>query len=166
MLATTPGLAASKVAFPPCLQPDFVFEARAFDLDKYVIALRQERRAIARIIARLAPEYGVQPRLALAIAAVESNFDPRATSPKQAMGVMQLMPDTARRFGIREPYDAEQNIRGGLAYLKWLLVHFSGNLPLTIAAYNAGEGAIKRHGGLPPYPETRSYLARVTKLTQ
>ena len=100
-------------------------------------------------------------RIALAIALAESNLNPDAVSPKNAQGVMQLIPDTQARFGVTRPFDPESNIRGGLAYLKWLKARFAGDWALIAAAYNAGEGAVERHGGIPPYRETESYVRRV-----
>jgi soluble lytic murein transglycosylase-like protein len=117
--------------------------------------------AIERTVRILAPRYQVKPELALAIIDVESKFDVRAVSPKQAKGLMQLIPETAERFGVRDVFDAEQNIRGGLAYLRWLLAYFEGNVTLVAAAYNAGEGAVDRHRGVPPFDETRDYVKRV-----
>ena len=132
-----------------------------FDLDRYVSGLRLPRQQVVAMIRRLAPLYGVNPQLAVAMAAVESNFDPAALSPKSAMGVMQLIPATAERFGVRNPYDPEQNIRGGLAYLRWLHGYFGGDVERMVAAYNAGEGAVMKHGGVPPYAETLAYVSRV-----
>ena len=165
-LLSIPNLVSTPLSHPDCLDPGYIYTPQTFDLAAYIRSLRKDRHEIAQLITRLAPEYGIDRRLALAIAAVESNFDPRAVSPKKAQGVMQLMPDTARRFDVRNPFDPEQNIRGGLAYLRWLSQRFSGNLSLVVAAFNAGEGAVQRHGGPPPYLETRSYLARVIKLSQ
>jgi len=116
---------------------------------------------IEKLVRRLAPQYQVPPQLALAIIAVESNFDVAALSSKNAMGLMQLIPQTARRFGVRDAFDAQQNIRGGMAYLRWLLAYFEGNVALVAAAYNAGEGAVNQHRGVPPYYETREYVRRV-----
>jgi len=116
---------------------------------------------IDRLVRRLAPQYQVPPQLALAIIDVESNFNVAALSPKNAMGLMQLIPQTAKRFGVRNAFDAQQNIRGGLAYLRWLLAYFEGNVALVAAAYNAGEGAVDRHRGVPPFDETREYVRRV-----
>jgi hypothetical protein len=132
-----------------------------FDLDGYVSGLRLPRQKVVAMIRRLAPLYGVNPQLAVAMAAVESNFDPAALSPKSAMGVMQLIPATAERFGVRNPFDPEQNIRGGLAYLRWLHGYFGGDVERMVAAYNAGEGAVMKHGGVPPYAETLAYVSRV-----
>jgi soluble lytic murein transglycosylase-like protein len=97
----------------------------------------------------------------LAIALAESNLNAEAVSPKNAQGVMQLIPDTQARFGVTRPFDAESNIKGGLAYLKWLKARFDGDWSLIAAAYNAGEGAVERHGGIPPYRETEGYVKRV-----
>jgi len=119
------------------------------------------RRDVAELVTRLAPDYGVDPDLALAIASVESNFNPSAVSPKNAQGVMQLIPATAERFNVGNALDAHQNVAGGLSYLRWLLAYFEGDVRLVAAAYNAGEGAVERHGGVPPYPETQAYVARV-----
>ena len=93
--------------------------------------------------------------------ATESNFDPWAVSPKNAQGLMQLMPDTATRFKVRQIQDPVQNIRGGMAYLRWLLAYFEGDLALVLAAYNAGERAVERYQGVPPYAETRHYVQRI-----
>jgi len=116
---------------------------------------------IERLVRKLAPQYQVSPQLALAIIAVESNFDVTAVSPKAAMGLMQLIPQTARRFGVSNPFDAQENITGGLAYLRWLLAYFEGDVVLVAAAYNAGEGAVNLHRGIPPFEETREYVKRV-----
>ena len=132
-----------------------------FDMTAYLSGLPQDRKQVAGLIRRLAPVYRVNPHLALAIASAESNFNSRAVSPKMAMGVMQLIPATAERFNVRQPFDAEQNIRGGLAYLRWLHQYFGGDIARIVAAYNAGEGAVTRHNGVPPYRETQTYVVRV-----
>jgi soluble lytic murein transglycosylase-like protein len=116
---------------------------------------------IERLVRRLAPLYKVQPALALAIISVESNFDTYAVSRSAAMGLMQLIPQTAKRFGVHNAFDAQQNIRGGLAYLRWLLAYYQGDVTLVAAAYNAGEGAVDRHKGVPPFDETQEYVRRV-----
>ncbi|MBA4265798.1 MAG: lytic transglycosylase [Comamonadaceae bacterium] len=134
-------------------------EARYRDL-----ADNPQRRQILAIVDRLAPEYGIHPGLAFAVIRAESNFNPQAVSHKNAQGLMQLIPETAARFQVRKPFDPEQNIRGGLAYLRWLLAYFQGNVALAVAAYNAGEGAVDRHRGVPPYAETRGYLTRIQEI--
>jgi soluble lytic murein transglycosylase-like protein len=121
-----------------------------------------ERKAIAEAVTRVAAKHALDPSLVLAVIQAESGFNPKAVSPKGAMGVMQLMPGTAERFGVRDPFDVEDNLKGGVAYLRWLLDHFDGSVPLAVAAYNAGEEAVGRYGGIPPYPETRAYVERVT----
>ncbi|MFM9916553.1 MAG: transglycosylase SLT domain-containing protein [Rhizobacter sp.] len=116
---------------------------------------------IVNFVTIVAPEYQLAPHLVLAVMATESNFDPWAVSPKNAQGLMQLIPDTAARFKVKRIADPVQNIRGGMAYLRWLLAYFQGDLSLVLAAYNAGEGAVDRYGGVPPYAETRSYVRRI-----
>lgn len=123
-----------------------------------------ERRKIFAIVQRLAPEYGIHPALAVALIRAESNFDPQAVSDKNAQGLMQLIPETAARFRVKKPFDPEQNIRGGMAYLRWLLAYYKGDVDLTVAAYNAGEGAVDRFAGIPPYPETRGYVKRIREV--
>jgi soluble lytic murein transglycosylase-like protein len=116
---------------------------------------------IVRFVELVAPDYQLEPHLVLAVMATESNFDPWAVSPKNARGLMQLIPDTARRFRVRDLSDPAENIRGGMAYLRWLLAYFEGDLRLALAAYNAGEGAVERYRGVPPFAETRLYVRKV-----
>lgn len=116
---------------------------------------------IVNFVNLVAPEYQLAPALVLAIIATESNFDASAVSPKNAQGLMQLIPDTARRFGVRNLLDPAQNIRGGMAYLRWLLAFFEGDVALAAAAYNAGERAVERYRGVPPYAETRLYVRKI-----
>jgi soluble lytic murein transglycosylase-like protein len=114
------------------------------------------------IIDKVATREGVSPQLVRAVIKVESAYQATARSPKGAMGLMQLMPGTARQYDVAKPYEAESNIEGGIKYLKSLLSRFE--LPLALAAYNAGEAAVKRFNGIPPYPETRKYVADILKL--
>jgi soluble lytic murein transglycosylase-like protein len=116
---------------------------------------------VAQMVRQLAPEYRLNPNLVLAVIEAESNFNPHARSPKNAQGLMQLIPATAERFGVRDVWDEEENVRGGMAYLRWLMRYFDGDIELVLAAYNAGEGAVERHGGIPPYAETQSYVKRI-----
>jgi len=120
-------------------------------------------KAIATLVQKMAPTFRVEPQLVLAIMKAESNFDVDALSPKSAMGLMQLIPETAQRFNVKNPYDATQNIRGGMAYLRWLLAYFEGDVALVAAAYNAGEGTVERYRGVPPYRETREYVERILR---
>jgi len=116
------------------------------------------------LIHRLAQQYSVDPRLVQAIITVESNFEPRAVSRAGAQGLMQLMPDTAARYRVDNPFDPQANIEGGVRYLRDLLRMFPGDLRHVLAAYNAGEGAVQQYGGIPPYPETQRYVERVLAL--
>lgn len=122
------------------------------------------KQVIAKLVYQLAPAYSVDPALALAIIAVESGFRVNVVSPKQAQGLMQLIPSTAQRFHVKNAFDAADNIKGGLAYLQWLLAYFQGNISYVAAAYNAGEGAVDQYHGVPPYPETQSYVEKVTRM--
>jgi soluble lytic murein transglycosylase-like protein len=119
------------------------------------------KQRIADQVERYAPRYAVEPRLALAVIAAESNFDHLAVSPKGAQGLMQLIPETATRFNVSAPFDMRENLRGGLAYLRWLLAYYRGNVELAVAAYNAGERAVDKYGGVPPFAETREYVRRI-----
>jgi len=128
------------------------------------VALPPWKQQIAVVVDKLAPKFAISRRLALAVIAVESNFASDAISDKGAAGLMQLMPQTADRFNVERVYDVSENVRGGLAYLRWLLAYYQGDVRLAVAAYNAGERAVDRYGGIPPYPETQSYVKRVLAL--
>jgi hypothetical protein len=147
---------------PDCMNPLH----RLFADDGNFQADNPMQQKILGLVRKLAPEYGVSPKLVMALIRTESNFIPTAVSPKKAQGLMQLIPETSVRFKVKKPFDPEQNIRGGMAYLRWLLAYFEGNVPLVVAAYNAGEGAVNRYRGIPPYAETRSYVVRVLRLFQ
>jgi Soluble lytic murein transglycosylase and related regulatory proteins (some contain LysM/invasin domains) len=99
--------------------------------------------------------------LVIAIIQAESNYDAVAVSPKNAQGLMQLIPETARRFRVKNAFDPVQNVRGGIAYLRWLLAYFEGEISLVAAAYNAGEKSVERYGGIPPFAETQAYVRRI-----
>jgi soluble lytic murein transglycosylase-like protein len=121
---------------------------------------------IARLVAESAAANRLDPKLVLAVIAVESAFQGAALSPRNAGGLMQLMPETAERFGVKNVFDARENIQGGTKYLRWLLDYFDGDLPLALAAYNAGEGTVTRYGGIPPFAETRAYVEKIRALYQ
>ena len=116
------------------------------------------------LVDSIATEQGIDPFLARAVIQAESAFYTRARSRAGALGLMQLMPQTARRFGVLDPFDPRQNITGGVKYLRWLSDNFNGDLPRVVAAYNAGEAAVTRYQGIPPFPETRAYVPRVLQL--
>ncbi|MCC8555838.1 lytic transglycosylase domain-containing protein [Xanthomonas hortorum] len=124
-------------------------------------AIRLNTNAYQQEITAAAREFGVEEAIVRAIIHAESAYNPLALSRAGAQGLMQLMPGTARRFGVSDAYDASQNIRGGVQYLSWLLKRFNGDLTLAAAGYNAGEGAVDRYGGVPPYSETQRYVQRV-----
>jgi Transglycosylase SLT domain/Sel1 repeat len=120
-------------------------------------------RQIARLADRIGRKYKIDPVLVLAVIRAESGFESDAVSPRNAQGLMQLMPDTAERFGVKNVMDPVDNITGGTRYLRWLLAYFEGDLPLVPASYNAGEGAVTRYGGVPPYPETLAYVEKIRR---
>lgn len=117
----------------------------------------------AALVDALAGEYDLDPKLVLAVMSVESAFQPDAVSQRNAQGLMQLIPATADRFGVADPFDPKQNVMGGVRYLRTLIDLFDGDLRLALAAYNAGEGTVMRYGGVPPYPETQGYLERIAR---
>ncbi len=116
----------------------------------------------AEFISEAARTQGLAPDLVASVIAVESNFNPRAVSPKSARGLMQLMPETAARFGVSNVFDPRENINAGTRYLKELLERYNGNLALALAAYNAGPDKVEQFRAVPPYRETRDYVRRVT----
>ncbi|MBK1836120.1 transglycosylase SLT domain-containing protein [Azospirillum sp. YIM B02556] len=113
---------------------------------------------VVALVNTIAPKYGIDPALVLAVIQAESAFRTDAVSPKDAAGLMQLIPDTADRFGVGNVFDPKENITGGVKYLRWLLAYFQGDVTLALAGYNAGEGAVDRYKGVPPYDETRNYV--------
>ncbi len=128
--------------------------------------LPKSKAWIVDMVKTMSPWYQVDPHLALSIVSVESNFNSNALSPKNAMGLMQIIPATAERFNVKDAFDASQNIKAGLKYLQWLLKRYHGDVALAAAGYNAGEGAVDRYHGVPPYPETKQYVEKVLRLYQ
>jgi len=122
------------------------------------------RRSLRNLITRISVERGVDPRLVHALVRVESAYNPRAISPRGAMGLMQIMPATARRLKVRNPFDPVENVRAGVRELGRLIQRYAGDVPRALAAYNAGENAVSRYGGIPPYRETRRYVAKIMSL--
>jgi soluble lytic murein transglycosylase-like protein len=140
--------------------PDVTDEAGvAYSRSAAVSRPRLEPSAIRGLIDDLARRHGVDARLAHAVVRAESNFNPMAISPKGAMGLMQLMPATAARYGVDDPFDPVQNLDAGLRHLRGLLHRYDRSRAL--AAYNAGESAVDRYGGVPPYRETQAYVRRI-----
>jgi soluble lytic murein transglycosylase-like protein len=139
---------------------------------KYILIMREKRILLDKklgdnisqyddLIIKASEKYKIEPALIKAIIKAESNFNHRAVSPKGARGLMQLMPATASSLQVQDSFHPENNIEGGVRYFRYLLNYFNGNLPLALAAYNAGENAVIRHRGVPPYRETQIYVQRV-----
>jgi soluble lytic murein transglycosylase-like protein len=131
---------------------------------RYATTLRQPEAHVELMISRHSDAQQLDPKLVKALIQAESNFNERAVSRKGAMGLMQLMPDTARQLKVSDPFDPDQNVRGGTTYLRRMLDRFAGRLEFAVAAYNAGPGAVERHGGIPPFRETRDYVRKVLAL--
>jgi len=141
--------------------PSRVVSSQPMDIETPAPAAAQDS-AVRDLVEETAKTFDVSPALVDSVIQVESNYNPNAVSPKGAQGLMQLMPATARRFGVKNSFDAKQNIEGGVRYLKFLQQTFKDDR-LAIAAYNAGEGAVTKYGNVPPYPETMNYVAKVGK---
>jgi hypothetical protein len=157
----------SAADLPACMRDPVLLMAEAapggVDVEDEFVASTPEQQKAAELVKKYAPEYRISPLLALAIIRAESNFDPNAVSTRNAQGLMQLIPETSARFNVRKPFDPAQNVRGGLAYLRWLLAYFRGDVALVAAAYNAGEGTVERYRGIPPFAETRAYVQRIKR---
>jgi soluble lytic murein transglycosylase len=140
-----------KVVVPDTPKPSLAFYSKTINTDQYDMIIKQHSY-----------NHGVDPSLVKAVMKAESNFNPQAVSPKGAQGLMQLMPDTARNMSVYDPFDPDDNIRGGTKYLKLLDDTFQGNLELILAAYNAGPNRVKEHNmNVPPFEETRNFIKRV-----
>jgi len=130
-------------------------------LDEVVPGAAGGKELLAAMAIAAARRHSLDPDLVRAVVAVESGFRPDAVSPKGAQGLMQLMPYTARALGVKDTFDPAANLDGGTRYLRALIKRYDGDVTRALAAYNAGEGAVARHGGVPPYPETLAYVRRV-----
>ena len=133
-------------------------------IDAYVAGLPKNKRWVVDLVDTIADWYKVDSKLVLSIITAESNFKVAAKSNADAHGLMQLIPATSERFNVKNAYDASQNIKGGVKYLRWLLSYFRGDVTLAVAGYNAGEGAVDKYKGVPPYKETRAYVKKVLGL--
>jgi len=153
MLNRYKGLAATQDQSCKLAEPEATFALVAED--------NPDKQAVAGWVNQIAPHYGIDPALVMAVIRAESGFKTKALSNKNAQGLMQLIPETAARFGVADSWDPVQNIKGGTAYLHWLMRHFEGKVDLVLAAYNAGEGAVERYHGIPPYRETQNYVKQI-----
>ncbi len=156
-------LGEPSVALPDCMVEPVVAKADPgpeVQSTPVTVPLRAPK-PIVDLVSKIAHEYGVPVPLVIAIIQAESNYDAVAVSPKNAQGLMQLVPETALRFRVKNVFDPAQNVRGGVAYLRWLLAYFKGEVELVAAAYNAGERSVERYRGVPPYEETRAYVRRI-----
>ncbi|QZA80476.1 transglycosylase SLT domain-containing protein [Deefgea piscis] len=147
---------------PRCVEADVEPE-----MSKHTVIsskMNANQQVVANIISKIATWHGVDPSFALTIAKVESGLNSSAVSPKSAMGVMQLIPETAARFNVKDVFNTSQNVKGGVRYLRWLLDRYQGNIALVAASYNAGEGKVDHYRGIPPYPETQQYVKKVLQL--
>jgi soluble lytic murein transglycosylase-like protein len=144
-----------QVSVPPATVQGFVPDEV---LDEVAVPPGGDLRQAAALVAR---RHGLDPDLVIAVVSVESGFRPQAVSPKGAQGLMQLMPRTAESLGVVDAFDPEENLDGGVRHLVQLLTQYDGDVERALAAYNAGEGAVRRHHGVPPYRETRAYVKKV-----
>jgi len=149
------GWAEFAVADVVAIEPEEIFVAAP--------KMPLEQAPFGELIRKAAEKYGVDADLVFSVVAAESNFNPKAISRRNARGLMQLLPETAKRLGVRDIYDPAQNIDGGTRYLRDLLKLYDGDLALTLAAYNAGPGAVQRYGRIPPYNETIAYIRAIRK---
>jgi soluble lytic murein transglycosylase-like protein len=151
--------------------PDEVPYAKAFALEALAASPaasgpRLSDVAVREMVDRVAARVGLNQRLARAVVQIESNWDSRAVSSKGAMGLMQIMPVIAQEYSVDDPFDPEKNLEAGMRHLRNLLEHYGNDSMRALAAYNAGQGAVSRYGGVPPYQETRDYVQRVLALVR
>jgi soluble lytic murein transglycosylase-like protein len=156
-MVVQPRPVAEQRVIPTVVEPRAAFDAVQEPLPQSVIP------NINQAVARIAAEHSLPVQLIHSVIKVESNYNPYAVSSKGALGMMQLIPETARRFGVKNVFNPVENIQGGAKYLRYLLDLFDGSYPLALAAYNAGEAAVTKYGGIPPYPETQNYVILVRK---
>ena len=161
---------------PKCMEPDPIIvvtvppqtsaapPVEENPISEKTAALFMSQKRIYKIVNKIAAKHNIDPNLVMTFIAIESGFNPQATSMRNAQGLMQLIPETAARFGVKDAYKPEDNIKGGVAYLKWLLAYYQGNVELVAAAYNAGEKAVDKYKGVPPYEETKLYVKKIAKL--
>ncbi len=134
---------------------------RSIVMEPRIVAVQDQN--LTNMIDRIAGEQGVETHLVHSVIRAESNYNANAISPRGAQGIMQLIPSTARRFGVSNTFDAEENIQGGVRYLRFLLDYYQGDYARAIAAYNAGESAVDKYKGVPPYAETQNYVYQVAR---
>ena len=163
VLAVSTAYAGSRLSMDDLMASVHLLESAEDAVERVAEEPAPKRVDIDAHIEEVATQHGVAPKLVAAIVAVESQFNPRAVSRKGAEGLMQLMPATAAVLEVDDPFDPRDNIDGGVRHLKRLMKRFHNDLPLVLAAYNAGEQAVINHRGIPPYRETRQYVVRVLR---
>ena len=131
------------------------------DFSSYLEEANSKTVSLEDIFQKASDKYGVDIRLLKAMAKTESDFDPNATSHSGAMGIMQLMPETAKELGVKDAYDPEQNIMGGAKYISYLIDRYDGNVTYAVAAYNAGSGNVDKYGGIPPFEQVQNYVKKI-----
>lgn len=136
-------------------------QCEMFEIGEEAIIVKENKGKYSEYIAKASKKFNVDYALIDNVIWAESHYRPNVVSPKGAQGLMQLIPDTATRFNVNDPFDPEQNIMGGTQYLKWLLDRFDGNIEYALAGYNAGEGNVDKYQGIPPFPETQKYVVKI-----